>query len=69
MNSLLLAWKLDTAKVLVVGAGTVAQGKVEVMRGTGADVVVVGTDPTPGSPNWRPPVRCVSSSDGFAAAM
>ncbi|MFV0257761.1 MAG: uroporphyrinogen-III C-methyltransferase [Acidimicrobiales bacterium] len=47
MSSLRLAWKLEGATVLVVGAGPVAEGKVEVLRGTGADLVVVGPEPTP----------------------
>lgn len=47
MSSLMLAWRLRDRKVLVVGAGPVAEGKVEVLRGTGADLVVVGPEPTP----------------------
>lgn len=44
---LMLAWKLDGVRVLVVGAGQIAEGKVEVLRRTGADIHVIGPEPTP----------------------
>ncbi len=46
MSPLLLAWNLTGRRVLVVGAGTVAESKVESLRQTGADLVVVGLEPT-----------------------
>ncbi len=42
----MLAWKLDGVRVLVVGAGQIAEGKVEVLRRTGADIRVIGPEPT-----------------------
>ncbi|MEZ5372460.1 MAG: uroporphyrinogen-III C-methyltransferase [Microthrixaceae bacterium] len=47
MSGYLLAWDLRGRRVLVVGAGSIAEGKIETLRGTGADIVVVGPAPTP----------------------
>ncbi len=37
----LLSWKLEGRKVLIVGAGEIAVGKIESLRGTGARIKVV----------------------------
>jgi uroporphyrin-III C-methyltransferase len=42
MSRYLLAWDLSGQHVLVVGAGTVGEAKVETLRTTGARIVVVG---------------------------
>ena len=46
MSRYLLAWDLAGRKVLIVGAGEIAEGKVETLRHAGAEIVVVGTVPT-----------------------
>ncbi|MEM9711830.1 MAG: uroporphyrinogen-III C-methyltransferase [Actinomycetota bacterium] len=46
MSRLLLGWDLDDRLVVVVGAGTIAEGKLEVLRTTGARLVVVGPEVT-----------------------
>ncbi len=47
MNRYLLAWDLTDRRVLVAGAGTIAEGKVETLRTAGARLVVVGREATP----------------------
>ncbi len=46
MSRYLLAWDLSGRRVLVAGAGSIAEGKIETLRGSGAEVVVVGMLPT-----------------------
>lgn len=47
MTRCLLAWDLTDRRVLVVGAGAIAESKVETLRSTGARLVVVGMAATP----------------------
>lgn len=47
MSRYLLAWDLTGRRVLVVGAGSIGEGKVETLRPAGARIVVVGAEVTP----------------------
>ena len=55
--SLMLAWRVEGRRVLVVGGGKVAQGRVRLARDAGAEIVVVAprlTFPLPEGVHWIP---------------
>ncbi|MEM9039430.1 MAG: uroporphyrinogen-III C-methyltransferase [Actinomycetota bacterium] len=47
MTAMLWSWRLGGERVVVVGAGTIAEQKVELLRTVGADLVVIGPESTP----------------------
>ncbi|MEL6891275.1 MAG: siroheme synthase CysG [Actinomycetota bacterium] len=47
MTAMLWSWRLAGERIVVVGAGTIAEQKVELLRTTGADLRVIGPEVTP----------------------